>query len=169
MGTVFEKADDSVMAIMQKVANKYHGELVKAKVSVGLLMASADEGETAVKLHGYPCAAIIKITPYKQRVHGIEDAVITIDQKSWDELDDRQRAALIDHELTHLEPKLDQGAQVKTDDLGRPKLGIVLHDAQVGIFKSVIQRHGAAALDAQIAKDFIAEYEQLLLEFANAD
>jgi hypothetical protein len=162
MPTTYEKCGEEVEAVIRKVAKKYHVDLVKAKVTIGSLFARNDDGE-AVKLHGYPCAATVKKNSLKDRAEGKTDATITIDEKRWNELSEDEKDALIDHELYHLNVKRNERGDFDYDDLGRPKLTMVLHDAQIGIFKSIIERHGAAALDAQIAEKFIDEYGQLLM------
>ena len=162
MPTTYEKCGDEVERVVSQVVKKYHHDLKAAGVTIGLLFARNSEG-AAVKLHGYPCAAVIKKNSLKDRAEGKTDATITIDEAGWDGLSEEERSALIDHELYHLEVKRDKHNKYDLDDLGRPKLNIRLHDAQIGIFKTIIERHGMDALDAQIAEKFIGEYGQLLL------
>ncbi len=162
MPTTYEKCGDDVDAIVKRVSKKFHVDLVKAKVTIQCLYARNDEGHAA-KLHGYPCAAVVKKNSLKDRAEGKTDATITIDEVTWNNLSEDEKDALIDHELYHLEVKRDKVGQFDYDDLGRPKLMMKLHDAQIGIFKAIIERHGRNALDAQIAEKFIDEYGQLLL------
>lgn len=61
------------------------------------------EGEAPLKLHGYPCAAVVSVIPVKQRADKRADAEILIDEKWWEKANERQRTALLDHEITHLE------------------------------------------------------------------
>jgi hypothetical protein len=162
MPTTYEKCDESVERIVADVIAKYRDDLREAGVTVALLFARNGDGP-AVKLHGYECAATIKITSQKDRAKGNADAEIVIDESRWSDLTDAERHALIDHELYHLEIKLDDANQIETDDGGRPVLKMRLHDAEIGIFRKIIERHGPAALDAQIAQAFIDEYGQLML------
>jgi hypothetical protein len=136
--------------LLRKVRSKYHGRLDENEVTVGLLRAWPNETEeNAVKLHGYPCAAVVKITPYAQRVLGIPDAVITLDGRAWDRFSEKERVALLDHELEHLELAVDSEGNLKSDDHGRPKLRMKLHDWELGGFAAVAGRHGTAALEVQ--------------------
>lgn len=155
---------DVVHEILRLMMDAYHSELADAGVTVGVLFATPGENDDyALKLHGYPCAATIKITSYKDRVLGIADATITIDETQWDDFDEAERKALIDHELQHLALQVDKEGQTKTDDLSRPKLKMVLHDWQLGGFALVASRHKAASLEAQAFKEAYHNYRQLLL------
>lgn len=163
MPTTYTQAGDNIEAQMRRVMAKYHGRLTDVEANVGVLIAFNPDGD-AVKLNGYPCAATVRIVSLKDRAAGMPDAQIVLDQNTWDGLDQAERDALFDHEIEHLQTVPNKKTnQPKRDDLGRPKLRMKKHDAQVGIFKNVIERNGPKALDAQIAKDFITEFGQLLM------
>src|SRR5690606_8677815 len=103
---ILTKAPNVVRLIVDEMVGMYHTPLRDAKVTIDLLFAfpKSEDDETApVKLHGYPCVAVVKINAYKLRVLGHGDAEITIDARQWDELSEEERRALIDPELTHLE------------------------------------------------------------------
>jgi hypothetical protein len=163
MATTYELADEDVVNRMQKVLRKYHGNIGILHVNVGVLMATNPEGPAVTKTGGYPCAAKVRIVSLKDRAAGMPDAQIIIDALRWEELTAVERDALLDHELEHLQPALDKDGKPKQDDLGRPKLKMKLHDAEIGIFRSVVERYGPEALDAQIAEKFIDEWGQLLM------
>ena len=117
MPTIYEKCDDDAPQTVttRAMMQKYHDDLVKAGVKVEILLASNDEG-SAVKLHGWPCYATIKVMSYKDRVAGSADARMIIDLDKWPDLHPNQREALIDHELEHLELVLDKLKKVKTSE-----------------------------------------------------
>jgi hypothetical protein len=163
MPTTYEKCDATVEQITRDVIAKYHPDLAEAGVTVSLLFARDPESDAPVRLHGYACAAKIRATSLKDRAKGNPDAEIVIDEREWIDLSDAERFALIDHELYHLEVKLDDRNKIERDDLNRPKLRMRLHDAQIGIFRAIINRHGMDALDAQIAKRFIDDYSGSVL------
>lgn len=169
MGTTYERAKWDVMELMTDVKERWHGDLVKAEVEITVLMASNEDG-AAVKLHGYPCYATIKINSLKDRVEGKGDATITIDAREWKDLPDAERTALIDHELEHLELVMEKGSQTvwKVDDHGRPKLKMKLHDWQLGGFESIAARHREHALEVQHFREVADAQQQLLFDFATA-
>ena len=94
-----------------------------------------------------------------------------IDAKRWEELSGPQRDSLIDHELEHLEIRRSGGAIVR-DDLGRPKLRMIQHDVQLGMFHSNIRRHGKHSIDWQQIQQLIegvdCPLKQLWLPYVEA-
>jgi hypothetical protein len=155
MATRFEVAGPDVTEIIASVVSAYHPQLRDAGVTIEAVLAFAEVDEEtgeevapAVTVGGYPCAAKIKVMGLADRTLGSADARITIDGKNWEVLGPNERAALIDHETTHLELVLkikDATEVVQRDDLGRPKLKIRKHDWQMGFFDEIVRRHGAAS------------------------
>lgn len=168
---VFERAKADVDAIVGKIMHKYHPELKEAGVTVDVLMASAttnQAGESSgppLKKNGYPCAALIKVTSLPDRCAGLADAMLKIDADQWKALTDAQRAALVDHELTHLELKKDGNGVTKTDDLDRPKLMIKRHDVEIGWFHDVVRRHERDAPEYQSFDALTRSVAQMQLPF----
>lgn len=168
MSTSYEQVDDSVHALATQVLEKHHPELrfVDAAAESGfsfvrlcLLMAINDEDdEPALKREGYPVQAITSVIPLKQRVDKRADAEIVIDRKKWDELDEPQRLALLDHCITHIDIAVDENGLVKTDDIGRPKLRTKPCDFRVEGFRSVARRHGEAAPEVIAARQFEQDF-----------
>lgn len=130
---------------------RFHQPLHDAEVRTLILFARNEDGP-ALKRGGYPAAAIVRVLPLKWRVVTGCDALIELDQRVWEEADRDRRAAIIDHELSHLQPvekEVDGGRTVLArDDIGRPKLTIKDGDFFAGDgFVEVIERHGEAALE----------------------
>ncbi len=153
----FTKAPDDVLGRVGRIMGRYHGHLVDVEVTVGVLMS-----HTPVKLHGYPCAATVKIVGLEQRVLGVEDALLEIDARAWADLTDESRDALIDHELHHLVPQFDKDGDLKSDDHGRPVLKMRLHTWQLGGFDVIAGRHGPAALEVQAFRAVSTAFHQQL-------
>jgi hypothetical protein len=151
-GTSFLPAKRDVIEVVDQVKREYHPELEQAGVTVNVLMAFGD-----LKLHGDPCAATVKINSTQQRIEGLADATVKLHSETWRDLTDRERIAVVDHELHHLkvavegyrEEKVplglpDQPDAVKVvrhlifaaDDAGRPKLKMRRHDLVVGGFRA---------------------------------
>ena len=105
--------------------------------------------------------ATIKINSYRDRVEGKADVTITIDGHHWDELSDAELAAVLDHELTHLELVIEEDGSVSRDDIDRPKLRMRKHDFQIGGFNEVAKRHKADSLEVQavakVGKGFVEQ------------
>ena len=169
----FCKADNETRAQVLDVMRRFHGDLTEAEVTVDVLWCDHgerdDTEQPALKLHGYPCAATIKRTAVKDRLLGMVDAVLTIDRSSWNNLDDDERLALLDHELRHLELVVDKVCQVQADDAGRPKLRTRLHDWQLGGFHRIANRHGTKALEVQALAATLSDVKLRQQVFAWSD
>ncbi len=160
MPTTFHDPDPIVPALLAEVMRAYHPRLVEAEVRVGVLMAESEDSETpAIKSGGYAVLATCKPESAVERAKWGRDAVLKVDQRQWNDLDDDQREALLDQCLSRLDRvdlKGDELARAvednaprwKTDDRGRPKLRSVAGDFNVGdAFNAVIARHGLAAIE----------------------
>jgi hypothetical protein len=160
--------------MVERAIEKYHPELAKEKVSIDtVIVARLDKDEQSVhamKQAGYPIDAKIGVTSLQDRARGLADAKLVIDGLEWNSATDRQRVALIDHEVEHLDlvpvkPTKKEPDRVgnKRDDLGRPCLRIRPHDWQLAGFKDVVERHGQHSHEAKQFANFRAEYAQLNL------
>ncbi|MEM9019968.1 MAG: putative metallopeptidase [Planctomycetota bacterium] len=171
MPLTYEPADAKTRQLVTNTMARFHPCLAHVEARVGALMIWDYDKEgcaraEALKLKGYPCAAVVKINSLRDRVQGLPDATITIDAEHWARTDAETRAAIIDHELEHLQVKGDGGDVLYWDDVaravvggfpvsdahGRPKLVMKLHDWQLGGFDSIVKRHGAYALEVVAAR-----------------
>jgi hypothetical protein len=176
MSSTFERANKLIEGLVQKAIESYHPALTKEGVTVDCIIArrtvsvGADDTEErhCLKRNGYPIDAKIQVTSLVDRARGIADAKLTIDGYEWNHATDRQRLALIDHELEHLdlvplkptkkEPNLTGN---KRDDLNRPMLKVRPHDWMLAGFKTVAERHGEHSHEALQCRNFRYEYAQL--------
>ena len=184
MPTTLEKCDEAIRELMNELIEDHYPDLREAEAKIELLAARNPKGPP-VKLHGYPCAATVKVNSYKDRVEGKDDATITIDIEAWETTPDDRRRALLDHELYHLLVKrktrkrgrrrrrggsedLDPVAEAEVgtiarDDLGRPVLKVRLHDLVVGGFTEIIKRHKDAALEVGHIQHCVDQAGQYLM------
>lgn len=149
--TVYEKADEKVLSVVEELVNKYYPELKDAGVTIDVLIAT-NEKSNAVTLGGYKCAAVVRVTKLKDRVKGIADAEIVIDGEAYDGMTPNRKRALIDHELHHLEIQYDdKTGEIKRDDQHRPKLKLKKHDYHFGWFTIIAERYGLDSIEVQQA------------------
>jgi len=168
---LYEKAKPNILEIISGTMETYHGGLHDVEVLIDVLMATPsanDNGDLigpAIMVNGYQAAACIKILSYKQRVARGFDAELIIDADQWETWTDKERIAVIDHELTHLELSIDDKGGVKRDDADRPKMRSKKHDRQLGWFDSVAKRHGSSSLEVTQCHKFLEsqEYRQCYL------
>ena len=143
----------------------YH-PLLHGVVTVDVLLcrkvdADGEIVDPAISVNGYPALAKIKINSLEDRVQGKADATITIDGNHWDEWPTPRLDAILDHELTHLELRVDKDGALIRDDCGRPVLRMRRHDFQIGGFHSVAERHKQDAAEveavASVGKEFVVQ------------
>lgn len=127
-------------------------ELTCDVVFVDLDDADAEETTPALKLHGYPCDAIVRIVSVKDRAKGLADIEIQIDRRRYQGMTPEERDALLDHELHHVEIKKDRHQKPQVDGCGRPKLKMKLHDHEFGWFTEIARRHREASAEVQQAR-----------------
>jgi len=162
MPATYEAAEASVIVFAKRVMHKYHGPLHDLETTVEILMASppldknGDVTGPALKLHGVKCAATIRQTRPDERALGNSDLHLKLDKDTWDESDEEQREAIIDHELSHFVPRLEKKTGlVKRDNFDRPLFAAVNHDWQVGWFFSVARRHGLKSIECRQLQEFL--------------
>lgn len=126
----------------KRLVKKYHDNLARARVRIDFLFVTTDgEDGCALKCNGYPALAVASVIPQKNRVGLKADARIIIDKEAWDELTEKQRDALLDHEIQHFEAVMSDDT-VALDGNDRPKIRMRKHDVQLGFFSVIAKRHG---------------------------
>ena len=172
MPTTYERAPKAIEALVQHALEKYHPELHKMGVTIDVMLARGQDKDEfdchTMKSRGYPIYAKTQITALADRARGIGDAKLTIDAYDWDKFSDRQKAALLDHELEHLDLALTKPTKKngyddspKRDDLGRPKLKMRPHTWELVGFKDVAERHGDQSFEAKQFSAFRDQFGQL--------
>jgi Putative phage metallopeptidase len=169
MSLSYEQAGEEIHGMARDIIQQHHGELDMPGFQIKLCIMFVSDHETdepCLELHGDPAGAVISVIPYKQRADKRADAEIIIDRLVWEDLNDRQRTALLDHEITHLEIQLDENGCVKTDDIGRPKLKLKRHDWTLSGFRSIAVRYGSDALEVIEARKFDRDYGDVTIAAA---
>lgn len=110
----------------------------------------------AITVGGRDALACIRITKLEERVAGRGDAIIWFDGDKLKAWTPETFDAIIDHELTHLEP-VEGKFGPEFDDIGRICLRMRQHDFQVGWFEEVAERHGYHAIEAQQAAELATQ------------
>lgn len=166
MAIKYEKASDDVFKVLHEAISKYRTDLVQAGFAVAIRTAFDPDGGPAIKLRGHACAATIKHIASKDRLFWQCDALIDIDEAVWDSLSDAQRMALFDHELHHIELRMDRNEKIKRDANGRPKWRNIPHDYELGGFADMLRRHKANSMEVLCVKAAARRCDQLLLALA---
>lgn len=129
--TQFDLADDDLVELANKLIAKNHTHLASCK------MAYLYKNKP-MKLKGVEVAATAEKVPTKHRSLSGYHFIITIAYPTWQELDDKIRLAVLDHELEHCFVEDDE----KT---GEPKYSVLPHDVEE--FSTIIRRHGLYTKD----------------------
>ena len=167
--STYQKAPPEVKEMAEAILEEFisYKPLVEAKVKIDFLFAYAEVGEDgeskgyALMKHGIRALGITRKMGIKDRVMGRGDAEVALDGDWWEDATPGRRKALLDHELHHIEVKLDEDGVVIRDDLKRPKLKLRKHDVEVGWFALVAGRHGSNSLEIEQAKMVMDSYGQL--------
>ena len=147
MGIEYKPADDDVIAIMDRVIER-HGmfaPIATHDVRVEILMAWSDKG-AAVKVHGAPALASIKVVSGEERARGGPDLRIKIDSFRFGQLSARSREAVIAHELYHVRFK-HHGSDVERDIYGRPIVRLIPDDWCINGFRRVAEWYGEDSVE----------------------
>lgn len=160
----YEIASAEVTSKIKALIEAYHPKLEEAGVTIHALFARSSGGN-AVTHGGYPALAVVRIVSLKDRVKGMRDAEIVIDEENFEELSDAQQDGLLDHELHHLETVPDEDGGFERDKAGRPKLTMRKHDVQIGWFTEIAKRHGVNSPEQIQARKLFDKYGQSFFPF----
>ena len=152
MGTTYEMCGDKkVLRMVNTARDKWHPKLDHFEVSIDVLWVRGELMKPALKLHGVPAIAVVKITNLKDRAKGLSDVEITLDERVFTSYEPATQMAIIDHELEHLELVFKEGS-LERDDINRPKIRLRVHDHELGWFRNVAERHGENSIEVIQAK-----------------
>jgi hypothetical protein len=162
------EVSDEVDELLQELIEKGpdHVDLSEAKLTINALFVTpkldkyGNPTECALKVNRYPALAAIKVTSYKDRIKGMADAELLLDFPHWEKAPRMEKIAILDHELTHLAVIKDEYDRMKSDDCGRPKLKVRLHDVQFGWFSSIARRYGKHSIEIKQATVLFDEFGQ---------
>ena len=172
-----ESTSDIVM-LCNAVMERWHKDLFDNKIKIGILFAMNSKHEQpAVKHAGHPANAVVKAVSLKDKISKEYDVEMIVDGNEWTGFNDRQRTALLDHELSHVmikrkkvkknnkkkrdddyddddTDKADEEAteqdDIVYDDYGRPVVKIRRADWNIGDgFADVVRRHGEYSCEYQ--------------------
>ena len=150
----YEKGDDKDYAILTKTIDMYQNRLKDVKIGLIKTFAPRDDNgdikKNAIVRRGATVYAYINLVHPKNKLFKPYSAEITIDGDKWMEFTDEKKMALLDHELTHVDFKLDKKTgDVKKDEDGNPILRLIYDEIQFTAFSSVARKHGPNSVEYQ--------------------
>ncbi len=163
----FKLAPEDVTDLVNEIIQQHHLRLAENEVTVDVLMAYASGDGHAIMVRGVPALASAKIIRLLDRVAGRGDCQILLDGDHWQHHHENTKRAIIDHELTHFELQQEEDGEVKTDNIGRPKLRMRQHDHDYGWFDEIVRRHGNYAIEARQYRELQEKVKQKWLLFGH--
>lgn len=158
MAADFKEADDYIKGFVNDVMMEYFSVLheLQPAIEIEILL---DHSEGGLRHHGHPCAGKIKVLKPEDRAadrgnkyedNGTPDLRLIIDGAKWDDYEERQRTALVWHELHHIVPVFNKKANsYKRDLFGRVKLKLRKDDWMLTGFLAAVEVFGEDALEYQ--------------------
>jgi hypothetical protein len=158
--SLYQIAPDAVRETANAILCKYesHKPILDAKVRIDYLFAFPDKDQDgnfqgdAIRNQGVRALGLTRKLGTKDRAAGRGDAEVLIDGEWWEEASEEEKAALLDHELHHIDVRVDEDGHAIRDNLERPALRMRSHDRTMGWFDLIAKRHGAASQEVQQAK-----------------
>jgi hypothetical protein len=159
-------ADPELLKLVGDILRDVYAlDLQAAGVRVTPLYAHAAQDENgelkgaAITAGGMPAPVVARVVSQRERVAGLDDALLVVDGDRWPGWDDDYRRAVVDHGLQQIElvidPESDQGAPL-LDDCNRPRLRKRRPDFAVAGYASVVSRHGRLAPECRALDDATA-------------
>jgi hypothetical protein len=128
----YGKASDDLAMRIAAMKKEFHPQLENVTVGA-LFIFDPNTGAEVLTHQGYPAAAMVRIVGGRDRAAGLPDAQIIVDRAHWQTLAQKQKSALVDHELYHLSPQYESdGKTLRCDAQDRPILQMRKHDHQLG-------------------------------------
>lgn len=159
MPSELKRANESIEPYVDRLIDEFnvHASLREHEVRIDFLIAYPEVNADgfakgpAILHRGMKALGLCRVVNYRDRIKGLGDAEITLDGEYWDEATERERLALLDHELTHIELN-SLGGDIERDDAGRPKVRMKKHDFEVGWFHGVAARWKSSASEVRQAR-----------------
>lgn len=144
--------------MLRTVRQKWHQEIDQARIALAFWKKVKADRDGILKL------GRIHHTSELHREFVEWDFVILLNETVWnsEEFTDKQRKALLDHELCHATVALDKERNVKKDERGRVLYRMRRHDIEE--FRAVVKRHGCYKSDLEdFAKILLKKMDAPLL------
>lgn len=166
MGKRYEKGSDDLEQRIARLRDKYYSDLRVVTIGTLFVFDDDDSALSVLRHQGRSAAALCRIVPARERAAGLPDVQIIVDRATYSRSTAKQRDAILDHELYHIQPVFDeQTGRPKFDAQDRPKLRIRRHDHEFGWFDEIANRHGDDSMEVRQAKALIEASGQLYFDF----
>ena len=166
--------DKAALDLIDGVRARFHERLKGVKIgpiwAIPKPKADGRPLEPPLKRRGMRILGMVRATSSIERANGGSDVILLLDKSWWDaQIDDDPRRALIDHELTHIEPRINSGGEIARDEHDRFLIDMRLHDYEITGFYEVAERHPASIEIASVNAMLLGyrNHAQLAFQFMN--
>lgn len=152
------KDDHPAYSLLAKVREKWHQEISDAHIALAFWKNVKRDRDGIMKL-----GRIHKASDLQRELVSV-DFIILLNETVWTatEFTEKQKKALLDHELCHATISLDKDGGERKDSRGRFIYRMRRHDIEE--FRDVVKRHGCYKADLeQFAKIIIKKFDAPLL------
>ena len=133
------EAEPEPWDLMERALADWHGDLTACRIV--LLWVHGNKPDADNRLVLGKCHPV---TEADRELHGY-DRKISLNREAWEVLTEAQRLALVDHELCHIAPQLDEDGEQKEDGHGKKLWRTVKH--YIEEFVEIVERHGLYKAD----------------------
>lgn len=146
--------------ILEDLLETVHGELQDAKFAIAWRLGWRADANGLLRL-----GQCRKRSDLDRELDAF-DFVILLNKEAWPTLNDKQKLALIDHEMCHAQIVMDTDGEAKYDDRNRLVCRIRKHDVEE--FQQIVDRHGCYTQElSKIAQAGINDAKRPLLTTAD--
>jgi hypothetical protein len=178
MPTTYWKCDEDVEILAQGLIEEHYPDIHRLEGGLCIAFLFAESEDNApLKKGGWPCEALCRVVPTRDRAAGGADVQILLDAERWKDLSDRRRRGLLHHELHHIQlvdakpvhkPGEPERWECKLDTIGRPKVTIRPHDYEAGGFRLIAETYREDSPEVRTHKVVAGILEQSMFDFAMA-
>ncbi len=148
----FEQANKGAADMLARVVADYHPGLDEVDVEFLFHKDEKANGEAVrMRVAGYATPGVVKILGPVDRALGHGDVRIIVCKTAWDDMEQPEQRALLDHLLTRVERVGESG---DLDEYDRPKLQKRRADFRLEGFREVAERHGEHAVEVRALERF---------------
>jgi hypothetical protein len=178
MGLIYGDPPTEATRMLREIVAEFYPPLANLKEDIDVrirFVESEAEGASPLKVGGWPADAVVSVVPLRHRACGGPDVLIEVDAHAWEWRSERQRRALLHHELHHIdvvdlkESRERPGVWLcKLDTCGRPKVKLRPHDWQLGGFRELAELYEEDAPEVMGLRSAVAQLDQGVFDFARA-
>lgn len=151
---VTDEDQPEIYAMLGELVEAHHDHLIGAEIRIAFYEGWNPDDDGHLTLGKCKIASELD-----RRLHGCQ-VIVILNRDAWEHFSERQKRALLDHELCHAEIKLDKDLQPVEAEEGRKVYRTRKHDIEE--FRAVVERHGIWKDDLQTFAESVVRAQKKL-------